>query len=221
MEAQNVQQSAEEIDCAHEACEGVAIDGVSEDEKGNGTKVRAESIPTLTKKGDRTLLLVDGKPFFMLGGELGNSSASDQAYVDPIWPKLQAMHVNTLLAPVYWELIEPEQGRFDFESLEWLIEGARKEDLRLVLLWFGSWKNSMSSYVPSWVKRDSKTFPRARSKEGFAQEILTPFDERNLEADKRAFLRLMGFVREFDGEQRTVIMVQVDNDLGLLPIGRD
>ena len=120
-------------------------------------------------------LIVDGKPFLIRGGELGNSSATDRAWLAPHWPRLKALHLNTVLAPVTWEAIEPEEGRFDFAGLDWLIEDARAHDMRLVLLWFGTWKNSMSTYVPAWVKRDGKRFPRSTGKDGQPQDILSVF----------------------------------------------
>ena len=179
------------------------------------------ALPELVQSNGHTQLLVDEKPFLILGGELGNSSASSLEYMEDVWPKARAMNINTLLAPVYWELIEPEEGRFDFDLMEGLIERTRKEDIKLVLLWFGSWKNSMSAYVPSWVKRDSERFPRALSAEGVPQEILTPFSPANLAADRTAFSALMQFLEKTDRRQNTVLMVQVENEIGMLPSARD
>jgi beta-galactosidase GanA len=157
----------------------------------------------------------------MLAGELGNSTASDLEYLRPFWARLRALHLNTVLAPVYWELIEPQEGKFDFKLVDGLIEGARAHDLRLVLLWFGSWKNSMSSYVPSWVKRDQQRFPRAETSDGRGLEILSVFSEANRAADARAFAALMRHVRAVDGARHTVLMVQVENEIGMIPEARD
>ncbi|SDL10447.1 Beta-galactosidase GanA [Catalinimonas alkaloidigena] len=183
--------------------------------------LRAQTIPYLQRQGTATQLIVEGKPFLMRGGELGNSSASSLAYMEPIWPKLEAMHLNTVLAPVYWDLIEPEEGKFDFSLVDGLLKDARAHDMKLVLLWFGTWKNSMSCYAPLWVKRDLKRFPRAKSAEGVSQEILTPFDDRNRDADVRAFQQLMRHLKEQDGQDHTVVMVQVENEIGMLPSARD
>ena len=181
----------------------------------------ATSLPHLRKQGATTQLIVDGKPFLILGGELGNSSASDLAYMKPMWPKLQQMHLNTVLAPVYWELLEPEEGKFDFTLVDALLKDARQHQLKLVLLWFGSWKNSMSCYVPTWVKTNTKRFPRIRDTKGKAHEILTPFDKNNLAADINAFSALMRHIREVDQRQQTVLMVQVETEIGMLPEARD
>ena len=180
-----------------------------------------DQIPFLQKKGNTTQLMVEGKPFIILGGELGNSSATTIQYMQPIWPKLKAMNLNTVLVPVYWELIESEEGKFDFSLIEQLITEARNNKLKIVLLWFASWKNSMSSHVPAWVKLNQEKFPRVKDDKNRSHEILTPFSENNLQADLNAFEKLMGFIKEFDGRSHTIIMVQVENEIAMLPAARD
>lgn len=178
-------------------------------------------IPSLQKKGNKTQLIVDGKPFIILGGELGNSSATSMENMEPFWPKLKAMHLNTVLTPVYWELIEKEEGKFDFSLIDQLIVKARKEDLKLIFLWFGSWKNSMSSHAPAWVKLNQEKFPRIKDDKNRSHEILTPFSENNLKADLNAFEKLMAHIKDFDKKNQTVIMIQVENEIGMLPTARD
>jgi beta-galactosidase GanA len=185
------------------------------------TPAAAQNIPHLERRGEATQLIVDGQPFLILGGELGNSSSSSRDYMRERWSKLQAMHLNTVLAPVTWELIEPEEGKFDFSSVDWLLEDARAHDLRLVLLWFGTWKNSTSSYAPAWVKRDSRRFVRTPGAGGVQQEILSVFDRDTREADARAFAALMRHLKQADGAQHTVLMVQVENEIGFLPHARE
>jgi len=177
--------------------------------------------PRLVRQGSTQQLLVDGKPFLVLGGELGNSSASSAAYMKPHWPRLKAMNLNTVLAPVEWDLIEPVEGKFDWTSVDELLRDARAHDLRLVILWFGAWKNSMSTYVPSWVKRDQKRFPRAQLENGASVEILSAFSTANRDADMRAFAAFMEYLKRVDGEKNTVLMVQVENEIGMLPIARE
>lgn len=185
------------------------------------TPLRAQDIPHLERRGQATQLIVDGTPFLILGGELGNSSASSREYMRPFWPKLRAMKLNTVLAPVSWELIEPEEGGFDFTSVDGLLEDARAHDVRLVLLWFGTWKNSTSSYVPAWVKRDTARFPRTLGKDGRAQEIISAFSEDARSADARAFAALMRHLKAVDGDRHTVLMVQVENEVGFLPFAKE
>jgi beta-galactosidase GanA len=181
----------------------------------------AAEMPHLRKQGAATQLIVDGEPFLILGGEFGNSTTSSLVYLKPHWTKLKAMHLNTVLAPVSWELIEPVEGRFDFSLVDGLVRDARESGLRLVLLWFGSYKNSMSSYVPGWVKRSQDRFPRARTPDGAGQEILSAFAASNRAADATAFKALMTHIREIDSKQNTVIMIQVENEVGMLPVARE
>lgn len=169
----------------------------------------------------RPQLVVDGHPFLILGGELANSSASSRAYMAQVWPRLRAMGLNTLLAPVSWELIEPAEGRMDFAGVDALIEDARTNGMRLVLLWFGAWKNSMSSYAPAWVKRDPSRFARVHAPDGAPMEMLSAFDPDTLAADARTFAALMAHLREADGARRTVLMVQVENEMGMIPAARE
>jgi len=184
-------------------------------------QARDARIPHLRAQGTAKQLIVDGAPFLIRGGELGNSTASDLAAMRPHWARLRALHLNTVLAPVYWEFLEPVEGRFDFALLDGLIADARRHDMRLVLLWFGSWKNSMSAYAPAWVKTDQARFPRTEATRGQGQEILSPFHAANWEADARAFRALMRHLREIDGTRHTVLMVQVENETGMIPEARD
>jgi beta-galactosidase GanA len=177
--------------------------------------------PYLRKQGTATQLVVDDKPFLVLAGELGNSTSSSLEYMRPIWQKLAALNLNALLIPVYWELIEPTEGKFDFTLVDGLIQEARKHKLRLVPLWFASWKNSMSCYAPAWVKTNQQRFPRSQDKAGKGMEILSPFSKENLDADARAFAAFMRHLREVDGNDHTVIMVQVENEIGMIPDSRD
>ena len=178
------------------------------------------NIPRLVKNGNYVQLIVENKAFLVLGGELGNSSASSSEYMRPIWPRLKQMNLNTVIAPVYWELMEPIEGKFDFSLVDSMVINARLNDMKLVLLWFGAWKNSMSCYAPAWVKTSTTRFPRALDKNKIPQEILTPFNKNNLDADKRAFARLMEYIKEIDSKQTTVISIQVENEIGMLPDAR-
>ena len=180
-----------------------------------------EERPNLRKQGNATQLIVNNKPFLVLGGELHNSSSSSTSYLQPIWAQLVALNLNTVLAPVSWELLEPQEGDFDFVQVDNLIREARRHSLRLILLWFGSWKNGMSSYVPSWVKKNQQRFPRAELRDGKTVEVLSTLVAANWQADARAFAALMRHIYEVDDREQTVIMVQVENEVGLLGDSRD
>jgi beta-galactosidase GanA len=181
----------------------------------------AAAVPHLEPQGSATRLIVNGRPMLVIGGELGNSSASSAAYMAPHWPLLRQMNLNTVLAPVSWELIEPAPGRFEWGSVDALIEAARANQLKLVLLWFGAWKNSMSTYVPAWVKRDPARFPRAQLPNGRGLDILSAFAAATRDADKRAYCALLAHLAKVDGGKETVVMIQVENEIGMLPVARD
>jgi hypothetical protein len=161
----------------------------------------------------------------MLAGELHNSSLSSATYMRTVWANMKATNINTLLGSITWEMIEPIEGVFNFSFLDEVILDARKYDMHLVLLWFGSFKNALSTYAPGWVKKDVKRFPRVHTLEagGVVKtlELVSPFCEAGRKADARAFAALMKHLREFDGEENTVLMVQVENETGLLGDSRD
>lgn len=182
---------------------------------------QAQPAPHLERRGQATQLIVDGKPFLILGGELNNTISSDLGAMKTIWPALaRDQHLNTALLGIGWDWIEPVESRFDFRIVDDAVANARANDLRIVLLWFGSWKNGLSSYAPAWVKDDQNRFPRAKIRDGKTIEILSAFSDANRDADAHAFAALMRHVREADATHR-VIMVQVENEVGVLGDARD
>lgn len=187
---------------------------------GEGLRAQETGRPHLEKRGVATQLVVDGKPFLMIAGELHNSSSSSLDYMKPEWPKLAAIPLNTVLTPLSWELVEPTEGTFDFTLVDGLLAQAREQHLHLVFLWLASWKNGMSSYDPVWVKRDTHRFPRA-VENGNEVNILSTFGDATRDADARAFVAVMKHLQEVDGRDHTVLMMQVENEVGVLGDTRD
>jgi len=188
-------------------------------------------IPRLEGQGKNTKLIVDGKSFRLRSGEIHNSSASSLEYMENrVWPALKNMNMNSVIAPVYWECVEPEEGTFDFSLVDGLICQAEREKMKLVLLWFGSWKNGGSTYVPEWVKLDQKRFfyldnAGKREMTGVyaacgGRKTLSPLCEELIRADAKAFSEFMGHLAETD-VNRTVVAVQVENEIGVLGCERD
>lgn len=176
----------------------------------------------IRKENGRWVFYVDSKPFVMLAGELHNSSASDTDYMEEkVWPRLRGLHLNSLFVPVYWETTEPEEGRYDFALVDRLISQVKRENIRLALLWFGLWKNGISSYVPEWMKTDTETYFRAKDRSGKNMDVISPFCEKAVEKDALAFAELMRHIRQTDGDDGTVILIQVENEVGLLGSDRD
>ena len=186
------------------------------------TGAQAQQKPHLEHRGNSSARIVaNGKPMLMIGGELGNSSASTPEDVRRTFSHLHKMGLNTVLVPISWELIEPQEGTFDMSMLGVILTEARRNELKVVLLWFGAWKNSMSCYAPEWFKRDVKRFPRAHTPEGKPVEEASSLSKNVLEADKRAFCRIMAYLRDHDAHEQTVIMVQVENEIGMIEVPRD
>lgn len=189
-----------------------------------------KQLPYLDGKGKNTRLIVDGKSFHARSGELHNSSASSSDYMDEqVWPALRGMHMNSVIAPVYWECTEPEPGQFDYSLLDKMIVRAQEEGLRLILLWFGLWKNSGSTYAPEWMKKDRAQYFRVQNAGGRPMgrrrlvggtHTISPFCEAAVDADANAFGHMMAHLAAFDKEQ-TVIMIQVENEIGVLNCDRD
>jgi hypothetical protein len=175
-----------------------------------------KSIPHLEKIGGTVQLVVNNELFLMLSGELHNSSAGSAHYMRTIWSRMAKQNLNTVIAPVSWELVEPQEGVFDFSLVDSMIIGARKENLKLVIIWFASWKNGTSTYVPEWVKTDTKRFALVKDKNGKTKNILSTFGENTLKADARAFAELMKYIKKTDADNQTVVMVQVENEIGVL-----
>jgi hypothetical protein len=180
----------------------------------------AQDMPKLVHKDGRSALMVDGAPFLVLGGQLHNSSAW-ASILPKVWPDVEAMHLNTVAAPVYWEQLEPTEGTFDYTQVDELLREAREHHVRLILLWFGTWKNGQMRYTPRWVKTDGTRFPRVIDPHGEPIEVLSANATATLEADKTAFVALMRHLKQADGDRHTVIMVQVENESGAIGSVRD
>ena len=182
--------------------------------------LHAQEIPRLVQQDGRYALMVDGKPYFELGAQVGNSSGWP-GKLEALWPLAAAMHLNTLEVPVYWEQLEPREGQFDDTVVDAVLQQARAHHTRLILLWFGTWKNGKMHYVPEWVKSNPTRFPRMMTQDGKPIDVLSPNAPANLAADATAFAHFMAHLRKIDGAQHTVIMVQVENESGSLGSVRD
>ena len=168
-----------------------------------------------------TPFIVNGKPFFVLGGQVHNSSSYGLPAMQAAWPALAALKANTAEVPVYWEQVEPQEGVFSFAHLDDIILEARQRDLHLVLLWFATWKNGNMQYAPGWVKADPARFPRVVTPAGNSIWVLSSHAATNMAADRSAFCQLMSHLKDFDGETGTVIAIQIENEPGILGSVRD
>ena len=177
-------------------------------------------LPFIQETNGVKQLIVDGAPFTILGGELLNSSASSIEHMEPVWSRVKSFNVNTILLPINWQQFEPVEGEFDYSLIDNHIKKAHEHGLRMIVLWFGSWKNGRSNYTPDWVKKDLERFPRMRFEDQRITPTLSNMSENCLEADKRAYLKLLERIAEVD-RHHTVIMMQIENEVGLLGDSRD
>ena len=176
-------------------------------------------------------LIVDGRPFLAIGGELHNSSSSDPVYLAAEWQRLASVGINTVLVSVAWAEVERTEGEFDFRVVDELVRQARGVGLKLGVIWFGAFKNALSTYAPTWVRADTARFPRAELQEeplptpfsyagSMAKPALSAFSPELVAADARAFAAFIGHLTAID-DAGTVIMIQVENEIGLLGSARD
>lgn len=188
--------------------------------------------PHLERINGKKVLMVHDRPYIMLAGEVGNSNSSSVSYMEQVWDKAQQLGMNSLLLPVTWEMTEPEEGKFDFSVVDGLIQQARRRGCHIGFLWFGSWKNAQCYYVPEWVKTDTERFKRAEVEKGkkfirneafygMPYTTMSYLCEETKAADAKAFGALMAHIREVDGEENTVLMVQVENETGLMGAARE
>ena len=175
----------------------------------------------ITGNGPQRCLSVNGRQMLMLAGELSNSAATCKSDIDSVLPRMSRLGLNTVLVPAQWDLTEPEEGKYDFSLIDETINVARQNNLKIVFLWFGAWKNSMSCYAPLWFKADTKRFPRAMTTAGKPLEIASAFSENILNADKKVFTALLRHIAEVDGDEHTVVMIQVENEIGMIEVPRD
>ena len=179
----------------------------------------ASPMPKVVDKGGRWALMVDGAPYLMLGVQINNSSAWP-GMLPEVWPAVDRLHANMVEAPIYWEQLEAVKGKYDYSVVDALLAGARVHNVHLVLLWFGTWKNGAGHYLPEWVKRDNATYPRVTGPKGEVRDTMSPFGTATMKADAAAFAVLMRHLKVVDA-RRTVIMVQVENEINAYGSARD
>ena len=179
----------------------------------------AVPLPQLISSHGRYELKVDGKPYFILGAQVNNSS-NYSATLPEVWPAIKDVDANTIVMPIAWQQIEPRPGRFDFSFLDRFLRQSRQHRVHAILLWFATWKNGAPNYCPSWVKLDNSRFPRVVDRKGRMVNSLSPLAKTTLDADRTAFAALMTHLKAVD-PRHTVIMVQVENETGTYGSRRD
>ena len=190
------------------------------------------SISKIHEEKGKKVLMVHDKPFIMFSGEVRNSNSSSVEYMERVWDKADKLEMNSLLLPVSWAMVEPEEDVFDFALVDGLIEQARRRGKKIGLLWFGAWKNAQCYYAPEWVKTNLERFKRAEMVKGKRFVNLEQFHgmpyttlsylcEETKKADAKAFSEFMKHLKKVDGQENTVVIVQVENETGVMGSPRE
>jgi hypothetical protein len=177
-------------------------------------------ISELKKLNGHTALYVDNNPFIILGLQLDCDSCYDSSTIDDLMKQIGVLGGNTAACLLYWRLIEPEEGQYDFSILESMIESAKRYDLRIVLVWFGSYKNACTHYAPDWFQNTPQKYRHAHLESGEQlRYVACPNCNESLEKDKQAVVKVFEYLRDYDTEKR-VILFQVNNESGLIGTDR-
>ncbi|MDE7015111.1 MAG: beta-galactosidase, partial [Kineothrix sp.] len=153
----------------------------------------------LVKKENRELLYVDGQPFLILSFQLDCDSCYDCNTIHTLMKNAKKMGCTGISLLLYWRLVEPEEGKYRMDILRSMIDSAEELDLRIVLVWFGSYKNGCMHYAPDWVIRDRERFARARRADGSGLPFVACPNGRNLlKKDKNAVCNVFAFLKDYD-----------------------
>ena len=180
-----------------------------------------ENFPQLKELNGRKALYVDGKPFIMLGLQWDCDGCYTKEDMDPLFEHGRKMNLNMASLLLYWREVEPEKGRYRFEMLDHRIEMARKYGMKIVLVWFASYKNACLTYAPDYIKEDHDLYKKVVAKDG---ELLVnqccPLSENTRRRDELALIEVFRHLREVDSQDHTVILFQMENETGVLQTDR-
>ena len=181
----------------------------------------APAAPRIAALNGRKLLHVDGRPFLVLGLQWDCDSCFSPEVMDPLFPEAAKLGCNTAVLPLYWREIEPREGRFSFTLLDRRLELARHNGLRIVLNWFGAYKNACLNYAPDFVKSDQRRFRRVHTAAGTPlRNSACPTCDATLAADRKAIEAVCARLKELDSQRHTVILLQMENEAGILGADR-
>jgi hypothetical protein len=176
-------------------------------------------MPSIQRVNGQSRLIVDGAPFLILGVQWESDSCFSAEEMSPLFPHAAKLGANTATLPTYWREIEPETGRYVFTMLDERIRVARENGMRVIPLWFGTYKNGCLYYTPDWIQADPETYRLAVGRDGKQLVSLCPNCEATWQRDRDALKAIMAHLREVDDE-RTVIMFQIENEPGIFKSDR-
>lgn len=176
-------------------------------------------------------LMVNGKPFLMLGAQLRTDFflQLDKKTPDELAPYFElAANMNVLVVqvPVAWRDIEPEKDAYTSSLVEKYIELCDKYQMKLEILWFGSYMcgYSVEGYIPDYVLKDTSTYPDLNPNAAYngwlgKHYYLKPNTPALVEREAKALNEMMEAIYHYDnnhGQKHTVIGIQVENEPDML-----
>jgi len=182
------------------------------------------------------VLYVDGRPFTVLAVEIpwwdliyGRYKETENAY-DNLYPAAEKVGLNTLKVPIKWSMVEPERGVYDFSYVDHARSMAEKNHLKLVLNWFGHYASGDGTiygnlagelYAPMYIVKDEQTYPRAVDGDSVIHHNAASYDyEPIIEREIRAFRAFMQHIKQVDSQPRTILMIQVENEIAVFGVDR-
>ncbi len=187
-------------------------------------------LPHFEQANGRKVLYVDGLPFTVLAVEipwwdiLPRAPETHTAY-DHLYPAARKMGLNALKVPIKWSVVEPEKGVYDFAYVDHAKAMAEQHGLKLVLNWFGHYASNDGTiygnlagqlYAPRYVVEDERTYPRAVDADGVAHHNAVSYEYQPvIEREIAAFRAFMEHLKKVDAQSRTVVMVQVENEIAV------
>lgn len=171
-------------------------------------------LPQIVHVDGRPRLLVDGRPFLILGLQWDCDSCFSAEEMNPLLPHAVRLGANTAVLPTYWREVEPEPDQFDFRMVDERIFRSQENGLRAILLWFATWKNTCPFYTADYIRSDPDIYPMALDRDGNRLFSLCPLSESTWRRDRNALVALMEHIKAVD-DANTVIMVQIENEAGI------
>ncbi|HHX11652.1 MAG TPA: DUF5597 domain-containing protein [Clostridiales bacterium] len=162
----------------------------------------------------------NGQAMLLLGLQAHNSSTG----TDMIKKTIHAISLyggNLLEAAIYWNSVEANKDEYDMTSVKELIDEAREANLKLIILWFATSKNGHPTYAPEYIKLNPDVYHIALGPDKAPVPSLSPHCEATLHRDKKAFVEMMSFIKKYDQKKKTVIAVQIENEMGYANTDRD
>jgi hypothetical protein len=183
--------------------------------------MKDEMIAHFEELNGRKAFFVDGKPFIILGLQWDCDGCYTPEDMDPFFEHGEKMGLNTASLLLYWKEIEPVKGEYRFEMLDHRIEMARKHNMKIVLVWFGSYKNGNLTYAPDYIRFDHKTYTKVIDKHGKVHtNFCCPTARETHRRDELALIEVFKHLKEVDSETHTVILFQMENETGIFGTDR-